>query len=168
MKKLSLVAAVVFISSIVMAQSKAVEDFHSKYKDDRDASVVSLNGSMFELFASIAELADDEDAQAMARIAKGINSMEILAIPMDKAGISTSEIDKLRSDIKSEDYEELMTMRDGRERVYIMAKTKDSKIDNMLVLVNGDEDEFVLMNLNGVLEMKDLAYLAEHHDKWGK
>lgn len=168
MKKVSLVIVALFVSVVSMAQSKAVEDFQSKYKDDRDASSVNLNGSIFELISNIAGLGEDEDAETISRIAKGIKSMNILAIPMDKAGISMSEIDNLRSKIKSEKYEELMTVRDGRERVYVMAKTNDNQIDNMLILVNGDDDKFVLMNLDGVLELKDLAYLAEHRNKWGK
>lgn len=168
MKKLQLLIVALFISTFSMAQSKAVEDFYDKYKDDRDASVVNLNGSIFELISNIAALGEDEDAETISRIADGIKSMDILAIPMDRAGISMSEIDDLRSKIKSEKYEELMTVRDGRERVYIMAKTTNKQIDNMLILVNGDDDKFVLMNLDGILEMKDLAYLAENRGRWSK
>lgn len=168
MKKVSLVVLAAVLSVSVFGQSQAVEKFYNKYKDDRDAKVVNLNSSIFKLFSDIAELADDEDAATMGRIAGGIEFMNILALPLDKIGISMNEVDELRSDIKSEGYEELMTVRDGNERVYFMAKTGDSKIKNMLILVNDGRDELVLMNLDGILEMRDLAYLAENRGRWGK
>lgn len=168
MKKVSLIIVAVFVSVAAMAQSRAAEAFYNKYKDDRDASEVNLNGSIFELISSIAGLGEDEDAETISRIAKGIKSMNILALPMDKAGISMKEIESLRSEIKAEKYDELMTVKDGRERVYFMAKTTDKQIQNMLIMISGDDDKFVLMNLDGILDMKDLAYLAEHRDKWSK
>lgn len=168
MKKLTLIIIAGFISAASFAQSKYVEQFHDKYKDDRDASVVSLNGSIFELISTIASYGEDEDSETVSRIAKGINSMNILSIPLEKAGIALSEIDDLRKNIKGEGYEELMTAREGKERVYFLAKTKDNEINNMLILVNDGDDEFVLMNLDGILNMKDLAYLAEHRKNWSE
>lgn len=168
MKKVSLIVLATVISIGSYGQSKAVDNFYEKYKDDRDASVVTLNSSIFQLFSNIAELADDEDAATMARISKGIKAMNILALPLDKIGISMNEVEDLRNNIVKEGYEELMTVRDGRERVYFLAKTGNSKINNMLILVNDGRDEFVLMNLDGVLEMKDLAYMVENRDRWGK
>ena len=70
MKKVQLVIAALFISAVSMAQSKVVENFYNKYKDDRDASVVNLNGSIFELIANIAALGEDEDAETIARKSK--------------------------------------------------------------------------------------------------
>ncbi|MEQ8927721.1 MAG: DUF4252 domain-containing protein [Fulvivirga sp.] len=168
MKKLSLIVAALVICGSAFSQSKSVEAFHNKYKDDRDASVVTLNGNIFGLISNIAGFSEEEDAQTVSRIAKGINSMNVLALPMDKIGISVKEIDNLRDDIKKEGYEEMMTVRDGRERVYFLAKTNKSQINNMLILTNKDDDEFVLINLDGILEMKDLAYLADHHKEWSK
>jgi hypothetical protein len=167
MKKL---IAVVFFSamfSLTYGQSKAVEDFSNKYKNDRDAKVISLNGGLFELFSNIAKFADeDEDAKVMGRIAAGIKSMNVLSLPMYKTGLEVKEIDDLKNKLKSEKYEELMTLREGTDRIYIMAKTTDSKINNMLMLINSDDDDFTLINIDGTLEMKDLAYLAKNQKDW--
>jgi hypothetical protein len=167
MKKLTAVFIAMVTVSFAFGQSKAVEDFQNKYKNDRDAKVVSLNGSIFQLVANIAEFADeDEDAQVVARIAKGIKSMNLISVPMLKAGIELKQIEDLKDKLKSEKYDELMTVRDGRDRVYFMAKTGENKINNMLILITQEEDEFVLINIDGVLDMKDLAYLADNHKKW--
>lgn len=168
MKKLTLMIAACLLTAATFAQSKYAEKFHNKYKDDRDATVVSLNGSIFELLGTIASFGEDEDSETFARIAKGIKSMRVLSLPIDKIGIAVNEIDDLRKNILGEGYDELMTVREGQERVYFLAKTSDKEINNMLILVNDGNDEFVLMNLDGVLNMQDLAYLAKHRKDWGE
>ena len=168
MKKLGLLLIAVIFTTSLQAQSKAAEDFINKYKEDRDASHVTLEGNIFQLIANIAEFAEDEDAETMGRIAKGIKSMNILKLDTYKAGIDMKEIDALHASIKGEGYEEMMSARDGREHIRFLAKTNDSQINNMLIMIKDGDDEFALINLDGVLEMKDLAYLAENHRKWSK
>lgn len=166
MKKLLALLLIAGAATCTFGQSKTIEDFQNKYGEDRDAKVVSLNGSLFKLLGSIASYdEEDEDAQTIARIAGNINSMEILSIPMYKSGFDNKSFDDMRSQLKGEKYEELMTVRDGSDRVYFMTQGTASQVKNMLVLVR-EEDEFTVMNINGSLDMKDLAYLAKHHKNW--
>ncbi|MTI20176.1 DUF4252 domain-containing protein [Fulvivirga sp. RKSG066] len=167
MKKLATVLFAVIVSSgAALAQSKTVEEFHNKYKDDRDAKVVNLNGRLFDLFSSIASWDEsDEEAQAIARIAANIKSMQILSIPLYKSGFSDEDIAKMRKDLSKEKYEELMTVRDGSDKIYFMTQGDEKTIRNMLVLIQ-EEEEFAVFNINGVLDTKDLSYLAKNHDKW--
>lgn len=166
MKKLIVALVLIGTVSFSWAQSKTVQDFQNKYKDDRDAKVVSLNGSLFELIGSIASYEeDDEDAKTIARIAKGIQSMEILAIPMHKSGFDAKSMDDMRNALQKEKYEELMTVKEGSNRMYFMTQGTDTQVKNMLVLMREDE-EFMVMSINGTLEMKDLAYLAKNHKNW--
>jgi len=167
MKKLAtMIFAIVVVSASAIAQSKTVEEFHNKYKNDRDAKVVSLSGGLFELLSSIASWdEEDEEAQAIARIAENIKSMDILSIPLYKSGFSSEDIDKMRADLGKENYEELMTVRDGNDKVYFMTQGDKNTIKNMLILIK-EENEFALLNVNGSLEMKDLSYLAKHHKDW--
>ncbi|ELR73560.1 hypothetical protein C900_02645 [Fulvivirga imtechensis AK7] len=166
MKKLITLLLLVSATSLVFGQSKTIEAFHSKYKEDRDAKVISLNGSLFKLMASIASFDEsDEDLKTIGRIADGITSMEILAIPMYKTGFDHKSLDDMRSQLKGEKYEELMTVKEGSDRIYFMTQGTNSQIKNMLVLIKED-DEFMVMNINGSLDMKDLAYLAKQRKNW--
>lgn len=167
MKKLMSIVLFSAITSFAFGQSKAVEDFSNKYKNDRDAKVVSLNSGIFQLVANIAQFADDdEEAEVIGRLAAGIKSMNILSIPMYGSGLDVADIDELKTKLRSEKYEELMTVREGRDRVYFMARSGGDKINNMLMLINSDNDDFTLINIDGVIEMKDLAYMAKNHDDW--
>ncbi len=153
-----------FASTAVYSQSKSAAAFQEKYKDDRDATVVSINGSLFNLFANIAEAADeaDEEAQAMARIAKNINSLKIISVPVYRSGLQPDAILQLRKDLISEKYDELMQVRDGQDRVYFLAQGDEKEVRNMYVLIQEDED-FTMLEIDGTLNMSDLSYLARHH-----
>ncbi len=163
MKNLIITLVLLGFAGMAAAQSKSVEAFRDKYQDDRDAKVVTMNGSMFELLSSIAENMDEsEDSEAISRIAKGIKSMQVLAIPVFRSGLQPEEIDKLHSDLKKEKYEELMQVRDKDQKIYFMAQGDENELRNMVVLVREDE-EFIMFNIDGTLNMKDLAYIVDNH-----
>lgn len=163
MKKLfALMLCSLLALSMSFAQSKTVKAFQEKYENDRDASVVHLNSGLFKIMAALAGAAeDDEDAEAIARISDGIKSLDIVSIPFYKSGVDPSEVDNLRRKLKKENYEELMEMKDGRDRLYFLTQGDANEIKNMVVLVR-EEEKLVVMNLDGVLNMKDFAYMAKH------
>ncbi|MEM7108402.1 MAG: DUF4252 domain-containing protein [Bacteroidota bacterium] len=167
MKKLVTVIFAVWIGiGFALGQSKTVREFHGKYKDDRDAKVVSLNGSLFKLMSAIASYdTEDEDAQVIARIGDGIESMDILSVPLFDSGLQPAEFDGLKDKLKSEKYEELMNVRDGRDRVSVMTQGGTNEVKNMVILIR-DEDSAVVVNVNGTLDMKDIAYLAKKRKNW--
>ena len=154
-----------FLASIITYGQSSVEKFHNKYREDRDATSVTITGGLFKLLGDIAEYGEDEDSEAVARIAKGINSLHVLSVPMFDSGLSFNEIRQLRADLASEKYEELMNVREGHETVNVLAQGSEDEVRNMIILVQ-DMDEFALINIDGRLSMKDLAYLAKHHKDW--
>ncbi len=167
MKKITTTAFLIILATgFGFSQSKTVKEFHDKYRDDRDAKVVRLNGSLFKLIAQIASYdEDDEDAQAVSRIGEGIESMDIVAVPLFDSGLTPAEFDRMKNELKDEKYEELMEMRDGREKVSVLTQGNKNQVKNMVILVREDES-IVVMNVNGTLDMKDVAYLAKNNKKW--
>lgn len=165
MKKTTLIVTLALIASVGYSQSKSVESFKNKYKDDRDATVVTLQGNIFRLIGSIAEYSDDEDAKALSKMADGIKSMQVISLPKYETGLEDDEIKQLKSSLLKESYEELMNFREGRETVVIYSQGNEDEVRNMLILVE-ERNEFAVINIDGILKMKDLAYIASHHDKW--
>ncbi|MEM6525606.1 MAG: DUF4252 domain-containing protein [Bacteroidota bacterium] len=165
-KSITTVFALLVGFGFALGQSKTVREFHDKYKDDRDAKVVRLNGSLFKLMSAIASYdTEDEDAQIIARIGDGIESMDIVSVPLFDSGLQPAEFDGLKDKLKSEKYEELMNVRDGRDRVSVMTQGGQHEVKNMVILIR-EEDNAVVMNVNGTLNMKDIAYLARHSKNW--
>ncbi len=162
MKKLTTMMLLALLPFAGSTQSKAVTSFQQKYADNRDVTHVSINGPVFGFLASLAEYDDDPDAQAFANVAAGIKSMEILQVPYYETGLDRDEVTDLRHHRAKDGYEELVTVRDGRERVNIMAQGNEDELRNMLILAE-EKDHFTLLSIKGRLSMKDLSYLAENH-----
>ena len=164
MKKLTGLMIIAMLPFLAMAQSKSVTSFQDKYSDHDDATYVTVKGSLFNLIASIAEYDDDpdEDTKAMARIANGIKSMEVLQVPFYETDLNREAVANFRTALTKEDYEEFITVKEGKELINVMAQGADDEIRNMLVLVE-EKEEFTLISVNGTLSMKDLSYLSKHH-----
>ena len=167
MKKLTTLMIIAMLPFLAMAQSKTVAAFQDKYSDHDDATYVAIKGSLFNLIASIAEYDDDpdEDVQAMARIANGIKSMEVLRVPFYDTDLNREEVASLRNSLKKEKYEEFLSVKEGKELINVMAQGADDEIRNMLVLVE-EKNDFTLISINGTLSMKDLSYLSKHHNNF--
>ena len=157
---------VAMLPFMALAQSKAVSAFIDKWSGHEDATYVVVKGSLFNLVASIAKYDDgdepDEDLQAFGRIADGINSMTVVSLPYYETDISRDEIKALRASLVKENYEEFVTVKEGKELVNVLAQGADDEIRNMLVLVE-EKSEFTLISIDGKLSMKDLSYLSKHH-----
>jgi len=167
MKKLTTLMMIAILPLMGMAQSKSVSAFQDKYSDHDDATFVTIKGSLFNLIASIAEYDDDpdEDMQAFARIADGINSMQVLKVPFYDTDLNREEVASFRNSLQKEDYEDFISVKEGKELVNVMAQGADDEIRNMLVLVE-ERDDFTLISIDGKISMKDLSYLSKNHSKF--
>lgn len=165
MKRLAGLVLALALPLTIMAQSNVVVDFQDKYSDDRDATFVSIKGSLFNFVASIADIDDDPEAQALGRIAEGIRSMQVLQVPYFESDLSRADIENLKRALNKEDYEELMSVKDGKEYVHILAQGSANEIRNMLILVD-DKNDFTMISIDGKLSMEDLTYLSKTHGSW--
>lgn len=165
MKKLT--ALVLFMLASLMATSQTtINNFRAKYEDHDDATTVTIKGNLFELLGDIAELGDDEETQMAARIFKGINSMRILSLPLYDVGITKQEITDFKNNLEKENFEEYVSVREGKETVNVYAQGTKDDISN-LVIIAQERDDFALIHIDGSLKHKDIAYIIEHHDEWG-
>ncbi len=164
MKRTTIILALLMLPMLTMAQSDAVEAFKAKYKDDRDATVVTISGSMFGLISQIASYGDDEDEelQAMARVADGIKQFQVLSVRYSRSGLKPTEVDDLKAAIEGEKYDELMQSREREKSMTFYAQQSNAEVKNMLVLID-EYDEFTILDIDGTLSMKDLSTLVKHH-----
>lgn len=169
MKKLATLLFLALLPFMVQAQSKSVTSFMDKYSDHDDVTYVVIKGSLFNLISSIAEYDDgdepDEDLQALGRMADGIKSMTILKVPYFETDLNRDEVKSLRANLQKENFEEFVSVKEGKELVNILAQGEEDEIRNMLVMVE-EKEEFTLISINGKLSMKDLSYLSKNHDNF--
>jgi hypothetical protein len=115
------------------AQSKTTEALHKKHSDAM--SLFFYNNTL-----RMINQKEDKDLDALI---KDIEKMKFLMI-RKPAGFTTNDYKKLTADYKAEAFEEMMTSRMEGKTFDIMAKEKDGKTKGMLVLINDQENLYVL------------------------
>jgi len=115
------------------AQSKTTEALHKKYSDAM--SLFFYNNTL-----RMINQKEDKDLDALI---KDIEKMKFLMIQKPK-NFSAADYKKLTADYKAEAFEEMMTSRMEGKTFDIFAKEKDGKTKGMLVLVNDQENLYVL------------------------
>jgi phosphatidate phosphatase PAH1 len=168
MKRLGIFLTLMVTPFILFSQSKAVTDFQNKYKGDRDAAYVEISGSLFKFISMMNDNEGDEvdpDIEAIANIAEGMLSMRVLKISKYESGLEQSEIDALKTQLKKDSYESLMTFREGKKYIDVMVQGSGDAFKNPLILVD-EKDEFVLFNIEGTFTPQDIAHLARNREHW--
>ncbi len=157
MKNIILSLLVVFLGSSLQGQD-AITKYFDQYRDDDRFTMVSINKKMFELIANIAE--EEVDAELLEMLNE-MQGLKILTTQDSPQSFYKEAINK----INTNDYEELMTVRDKDQNIRFMVKDQNGgKIVNELLLLVGGEEEFVLLSFVGKIYLNKIAQLAKNMD----
>lgn len=156
MKKLSLVLALLIgIAGMSFGQSDAIEKYFNQYVDDDNFTVVYISPKMFEMVSKIAP--DDMDPEVKSVI-KDLKGLRILTTEYNVEAFYK----EAKSKINTNEYEVLMTVRDDGTNVEFLVKDSGDIINELLLLVGGDE--FVMMSFVGNIDLNKIAKLANTID----
>ncbi len=147
-----------FISGF--AQQSALDQFFERYQDDPEFSVIFVSPKMFQMLARVDT--DDPEADEIMELVKGINGLRIL---IKDEGDGRALYDEAFSKISKNGFEELLTVRDKGENVRFMVRegvTED--VIKQLVLLVGGQDDFVMMDLTGNIDLKTVGKLGRSID----
>jgi hypothetical protein len=161
MKK-SLLLLPVFLLAVVFnlsAQNDAITRFFEKYYEDERFTVVYVSPKMFQLVSKIET--DDEEWNKVREIVKDIGGLRVLVADSIDNGLTYYK-DAL-SRVPAGEYEELLTVRDGKENVRIWVKDSGNIIEELLLLV-GSPDEFVLLSFVGNIDLDKISELSKTLD----
>lgn len=142
-------------STGLSAQIDAISKYFDQYMDDKDFTVVYVSPKMFSLVSQL-DLEDmDEDVKALL---KGIKGLRILTTDKDPQKYYKEAMDKFNVS----EYESLMTVRNEGEHVNFWVKSSDDTIEELLLLVGGDE--FVMLSFVGNINLNKISKLAGSMD----
>ncbi len=158
MKYLSILFAL-FFSTTMFAQEDAISKYFSKYVDNEDFTVVYVSGKMFELINKMELDFDDEEAEAVLSVVKDLKGLRILTTENDGMKYYKEALQI----INTKEYETLMTVREGKgENVQFLVKDDGGDILNeLLLLVGGEDEEFVLISFIGTIDINEVGKLAK-------
>lgn len=137
----------------VQAQGDAITKYFNKYIDDEQFSAVYISPKMFSMVSKI-EIEDMEpEVQEVIRSMKGLRILhtEQNALQYYNEALKT---------ISTNEYELLLTARDGGENVRFMVKDNGDIVEELLMIVGG-ETNFALMSFIGNIDLKKIGKLAK-------
>ncbi len=173
-----------FLFSNSQAQLKAgtsndIFDFYEEYAGKEGFTTVYISSKMFQLLGSM-EL-DDEDAEDFIEIAKDLKGIRILyygEYELDKDDLEEIDVRKketlvynpaklykeVYAKIPKNKYEDLMVVKsDGTDVKFMVQESRPGVIEELLMLV-GDESNFVFMSIVGTIDLKKISRIANSID----
>ena len=155
MKKLLFLGLMMIFTVMSFAQDDAISKYFQQYMDDEDFSVVYISGKMFGMFADV-----DDDNTAAKEAMKGIKGLRILSTEKNGEALYKEAIKKFNVS----EYEELMKIRDGKENVNFYIKEEGDVVKELLLLVGGESDDFVMLSFVGNINLKQISELSDSMD----
>ncbi len=150
-----LLLAISLFSPTLFAQNDGLQNFIDEHKSDQGFTYAFLSKDLFEIATE--SNVKNEDWKGLHNVVKNIGSLRILAGDSIKTALSLYKAAK--GLISSDEFDELLTVRDGNENVRIWVKSEENMVTDLVLLV-GSPDEFVLVCFAGNLELGNISDLA--------
>ena len=152
MKRILPILIFVISTTGVFAQDDAIGKFFGKYVEDSRFSVVSVGPKMFRLLSKANwDTVPSDLKQTVSRL----QSLRILSTETTPARF----YDEAMSRIDRKEYEELITIRDNKDKVRFMIKSNGNKISELLMIA-ADADGFTMMSFVGDIDLDKLSRLS--------
>jgi hypothetical protein len=160
MKKIIFLLPVCFLlAGSLTAQNDAINRFFSQYMDDERFTVVFVSPKMFSLVSKIST--EDPDWEKFRDVVGGLTGLRVLTSDSISDGLKFYK--EALTKVPAGEYDELLTVRDGKENVRIWVKDNGNIINELLLLV-GAPDEFVLLSLTGKIDLDKVSNLSKGLD----
>ncbi len=159
MKKAVSITLFVVSSLSGFAQNDAITTFFNKYAQDDSFTRVNITSRMFSLFASFDS--NDPDNQELTETVSRIKGLKILA--KDDIDNGMELYHEAIARVKTNEYEELMTVHDNESDMMFLIKEKDGII-NELFMISGSHDSFLLLSLVGDIDLNQISKLSHSMD----
>ena len=164
MKKLFILCSLLCICQLAVAQTESIDRLVRKVKrENRSAEKVDLTlpGWLVRFGANFID-DDDLDGIDIKYLGRKLGAVRIVTVE-GKRNIQPSDIQRFMTDIRTEGFEDLLTVRDKSDDVRLMIRERKDFIRNIVLLVNekSESGDFVLLSLEGKFSMDDINKMME-------
>ena len=149
-------AMLLFVSFTGYAQNDAIQRYFEKYMTDDRFDMVYISPKMFSMVSKI-ELESDQIDPEIMDIVKELKGMRVLSYEGADAMKFYKEANEK---INLNEYEELLSARDGDEQIHIRVKETGDIVNELILLVGGNE-EFALISFVGNVDLKKVGKLGK-------
>jgi hypothetical protein len=155
-KNLLLLLALCLFSAQAYAQQEALTGFIQEHKNDQGFTYAFFSKDLLEMVTK--SDTKDADWKQLQQVVQNIGSLSLLVGDSINNGMQLFK--EARKLVPEQDFDELLSVRDGNDHVRIWVKSEDNTISDLVLLV-GTADEFVLACFAGKLELGNFAQLAQ-------
>jgi hypothetical protein len=154
---LLLVLLTVTSMQLFAQQGSGIDRFFQKYESDQTFTLISVTPKMFSMFSKL-DINSLEGKQFL-QIVKRIKGLRILAKENTKEG---NALFREATALLSKDFEELMTIRDGKDDLRFLVKENAKGNIAELIMLVGSNEEFLAMSLVGDIDLNEIAQIANN------
>lgn len=156
MKRFMLLLLLAVTSMQLFAQQgSGIDRFFEKYESDQTFTLISVTPKMFSMFSKL-DINSTEGKQFL-QIVKKIRGLRILAKENTKGG---NQLFKEASSMLNREFEELMTVRNGKDDLRFMVKENAKGNIAELIMLVGSDNEFLAMSLVGDIDLNEISQIA--------
>ena len=152
MKKMIIAVTAILFPVLLHAQSP-LDRLFNKYNGHDGYTTVTINQSMFDLFASVSD--DKQDAD-FKDITGKLTCIKILTCEGKLCDDLYREVTRFLS---APEYQELMNINDGSGNVRFLIRKSGDKILELVMAVGGKEEPCVI-SLQGEIDLKQISKLS--------
>ena len=109
----------------------------------------------------------DEDAKEVNKIMDGLDNIRVSVFELDNS-VNTKQLNSIIqskiSSLLNQGFESIVTVKEKHETVNIMAKVNNNKIEDAMIIVMDEEDELVIIDMKGLIDLVQIAEITEHFD----
>ncbi|QIA08188.1 DUF4252 domain-containing protein [Draconibacterium halophilum] len=141
MKRIAFILlAGLFLTTSCVYES-GVSEAYSKYRFKDGVTTVSVPGWVIHLAAGIGDLEDSE-----RDLLESIDRVKVIAVDDDNLNARIDLHEEFYKKIsEKKNYEELLVVREGNENVTIFGRMNESVIEEMVILVGGDDNALIFV-----------------------
>jgi Domain of unknown function (DUF4252) len=144
----------IVLPMIAFSQSKSIEDFYSKFKNQEKITLLTISGGLIKFAASA-------DENINKNVLDKISQIRLLV--SEESFVTKNDYTKLKKNLKKDSFEDLMQINAEGAKVDILIRENGKYISEVVLLVNDDED-FIMISLEGNFQYSDLNDLNLNFD----
>ncbi len=154
MKRVTLFLLAMAIPALMMAQNDAIDKLFNKYSGKEGVTTVNIGPELFQIVKGM-EIEDLEDQDIPL---EKISSVRVLTIEDEEGWENVNFYKEIKDDLDVSNMVEVITVNDGGEMVRMWMRNDNSRVQEFLLIVGGDDN--VLVHITGDFSMSDLEEMA--------
>jgi hypothetical protein len=166
MKKLNLIILLLCFVQVLCAQTESLDRLIRKAKRGASEKIdLTLPGFLVRFGANFIN-EDDLDGVNIRPLLRKINEVRVVTIEGGQQ-VQKSDIREVIQDLRAENFEELITVRDDGSHINILMRERKGFIRDLLIFVS-ESSEFVVVDINGKFTMDDINELVRNVEMNGR